>query len=85
VKLRTRVARSGRSVSGYISQFFYLLFPKTDEERAGLAALGVRTLASAIPENCRWAVLSDLQGRELTRRYSAILDKPAATRFERWC
>jgi hypothetical protein len=31
-----------------------------------------------IPEDCRWAALSDLQGQELTRRYSAILDKPAS-------
>src|ERR1700730_15912006 len=31
--------------------------------------------ASAIPEDCRWPVLRDLQGEELTRRYSAILDK----------
>ena len=31
--------------------------------------------ASAIPEDCRWPVLRDLQGEELTRRYTAILDK----------
>jgi hypothetical protein len=59
----------------YISQISYLLFLKMDEERAGLAALGVRALVSAIPEDCRWPVLRDLQGEELTRRYSMILDK----------
>ena len=46
-----------------------------DDERAGLAVLGVRTLVSAIPEDCRWPVLRDLQGEGLTRRYSMILDK----------
>ena len=47
-----------------------------DEERAGLAASGlIKGEASAIPEDCRWPVLRDLQGEELTRRYTAILDK----------
>src|SRR5260370_38345237 len=31
--------------------------------------------SSAIPEDCRWPVLRDLQAEELTRRYSAILDQ----------
>jgi len=46
-----------------------------DEERAGLAAYGIKDAGSAIPDDCRWPVLRDLQGEELTRRYSAILDK----------
>src|ERR1700745_3743789 len=47
-----------------------------DDERAGLVASGlIRGENSAIPEDCRWAVLRDLQGEELTRRYSAILDQ----------
>jgi type I restriction enzyme M protein len=58
----------------YISQISYLLFLKMDDEREGLAAYGIKN-GSAIPEDCRWPVLRDLQGKELTRRYSAILDK----------
>jgi hypothetical protein len=30
---------------------------------------------SAIPEDCRWPALRDLQSLELTRRYSAVLEK----------
>ena len=49
---------------------------RSGDERAGLVALGlIRGEGSAIPEDCRWPVLRDLQGEELTRRYSAILDK----------
>ena len=60
----------------YISQISYLLFLKMDEERGGLVGLGlIKDPRSAIPEDCRWPVLRDLQGEELTRRYSAILDK----------
>ena len=66
----------GVPYQAYISQISYLLFLKMDEERAGLAASGlIKGDRSAIPEECRWAVLRDLQGEELTRRYSAILDK----------
>jgi type I restriction enzyme M protein len=64
----------GVPYQAYISQISYLLFLKMDEERAGLAAYGIKN-GSAIPEDCRWPVLRDLQGEELTRRYSAILDK----------
>jgi type I restriction enzyme M protein len=47
-----------------------------DEERAGLAASGlIKDAGSALPEDCRWAVFRDLQGEELTRRYSMILDQ----------
>jgi len=47
-----------------------------DDERAGLVASGLlKAEGSAIPENCRWPVLRDLQGEDLTRRYSAILEK----------
>jgi type I restriction enzyme M protein len=64
----------GVPYQAYISQISYLLFLKMDEERAGLAAYGIEN-GSAIPEDCRWHVLRDLHGEELTRRYSAILDQ----------
>ena len=60
----------------YISQISYLLSLKVDDERVGLVTSGlIRGEASALPENCRWPVLRDLQGEVLTRRYSAILDR----------
>ena len=66
----------GVPYQAYISQISYLLFLKMDDERAGLVASGlIKGDSSAIPEDCRWPVLRDLQGEELTRRYSAILDK----------
>jgi type I restriction enzyme M protein len=66
----------GVPYQAYISQISYLLFLKMDEERAGLVASGlIKADGSAIPEDCGWPVLRDLQGEELTRRYSAILDK----------
>jgi type I restriction enzyme M protein len=41
-----------------------------------LVAQGVMPATpSPIPKNCRWAVLRDLQGEELTKRYAEILDK----------
>ena len=65
----------GVPYQAYISQISYLLFLKMDDERAGLVTSGlVKGETSAIPENCRWPVLRDLQGEELTRRYSAILE-----------
>src|SRR6266481_8741311 len=65
----------GVPYQAYISQISYLLFLKMDEEREGLNALGlIKGGPSALPGDCRWAVLRDLQGEELTRRYSAILD-----------
>jgi type I restriction enzyme M protein len=64
----------GVPYQAYISQISYLLFLKMDDERAGLAAYGIKN-GSAIPEDCRWPVLRDLQGEELTRRYSAILEE----------
>jgi hypothetical protein len=46
-----------------------------DDERGGLVASGlIKGDNSAIPEDCRWPVLRDLQSEELTRRYSAILE-----------
>jgi type I restriction enzyme M protein len=63
----------GVRYQAYISQISYLLFLKMDDERAGLAAYDIKS-ASTIPEDCRWPVLRDLQGEELTRRYSAILE-----------
>jgi len=66
----------GVPYQAYISQISYLLFLKMDDERAGLVASGlIKGESSAIPKDCRWAVLRDLQGEELTRRYSAILDQ----------
>jgi type I restriction enzyme M protein len=65
----------GVPYQAYISQISYLLFLKMDEEREGLNALGlIKGGPSALPEDCRWPVLRDLQGEELTRRYPAILD-----------
>jgi hypothetical protein len=51
----------GVPYQAYISQISYLLFLKMDDERAGLAAYGIKN-GSAIPEDCRWPVLRDLQG-----------------------
>jgi type I restriction enzyme M protein len=66
----------GVPYQAYISQISYLLFLKMDDERAGLVASGlIRDESSAIPHDCRWPVLRDLQGEELTQRYSAILEK----------
>jgi type I restriction enzyme M protein len=66
----------GVPYQAYISQISYLLFLKMDDERAGLVALGlIKSEGSAIPEDCRWPVLRNLQGEKLTRRYSTILDK----------
>jgi type I restriction enzyme M protein len=65
----------GVPYQAYISQISYLLFLKMDEERAGLVASGlIRGEGSAMPEDCRWPVLRDLQGEELTKRYSGILE-----------
>jgi type I restriction enzyme M protein len=66
----------GVPYQSYISQISHLLFLKMDEERAALVAAGLlRGEQSAIPADCRWPVLRDLQGEELTRRYAAILEK----------
>jgi type I restriction enzyme M protein len=66
----------GVPYQAYISQISYLLFLKMDDERAALVTAGLlRGDASALPEDCRWPVLRDLQGEELTRRYTAIIEK----------
>jgi type I restriction enzyme M protein len=66
----------GVPYQAHISQISYLLFRKMDEERAGLIASGLlRGKPSSTPADCRWPVLRDLQGEELTRRYTAIPDK----------
>src|SRR6266481_3502867 len=66
----------GVPYQAYISQISYLLFLKMDEERSALITSGLlRGEGSTIPEDCRWPVLCDLHGEELTRRYTAILDK----------
>src|SRR5262249_40408118 len=50
--------------------------PYQNEERAALVTAGLlRGEPSALPADCRWPVLRDLQGEELTRRYAAILEK----------
>jgi type I restriction enzyme M protein len=57
----------GVPYQSYISQISYLLFLKMDDERAELVKLGVIPRnGSPIPEDCRWPVLRDLQGEELT-------------------
>src|SRR5260370_41939932 len=63
----------GVPYQAYISQISYLLFLKMDEERAGLAAYGIKD-NSAIPAECRWAGLSRLPGESLTTRESEVLD-----------
>ncbi len=66
----------GVPYQAYISQISCLLFLKMDDERAALIAAGLlRGEPSAIPADCRWPVLRDLQGEELTRRYTALLDR----------
>lgn len=66
----------GVPYQAYISQIRICCSSRLDDERAGLVASGLlKADSSAIPEDCRWPVLRDLQGEELTRRYSAILEK----------
>jgi type I restriction enzyme M protein len=53
----------GVPYQAYISQISYLLFLKMDDERAELVAASlIKGESSAVPENCRWPVLRDLQG-----------------------
>lgn len=62
----------------YISQISYLLFLKMDDEREALITSGLlRGEPSSIPVDCRWPALRDLQGEELTRRYTAVLEQLA--------
>ena len=66
----------GVPYQAYISQISYLLFLKMDDERTALIASGLlKGEPSSIPADCRWPALRDLQGEELTRRYTAVLDK----------
>jgi type I restriction enzyme M protein len=68
----------GVPYQSYISQISYLLFLKMDDERSELVTQGLLPAnGSPIPEDCRWAALRDLQGEELTKRYTQILDKLA--------
>src|SRR5258706_13491593 len=68
----------GIPYQAYISQISYLLFLKMDEERSAMIRDGVlKNPLSSIPEDCRWPVLRDLQGDELTGRYVKILDRLA--------
>jgi type I restriction enzyme M protein len=64
----------GVPYQAYISQISYLLFLKMDDEREALIRDGFKMPPSALPADCRWSVLRDLQGEELTRRYTAMLD-----------
>jgi type I restriction enzyme M protein len=66
----------GVPYQSYISQISYLLFLKMDDERAELVKQGLLPAnGSPIPDDCRWTALRNLQGEELTRRYTQILDK----------
>ncbi|HEY1300253.1 MAG TPA: class I SAM-dependent DNA methyltransferase [Stellaceae bacterium] len=66
----------GVPYQAYIAQISYLLFLKMDEERAKLGAAGLLPgEVSALPEDCRWPALRDLQGEALTKGYTDILDR----------
>jgi type I restriction enzyme M protein len=68
----------GVPYQSYISQISYLLFLKMDDERTELVTQGLLPAnGSPIPKNCRWDRLRDLQGEELTKRYTEILEKLA--------
>jgi hypothetical protein len=76
LELRAGIAGSGRAVSGVYLADLLSLAPQDGRGASGLVAFGlIKGETSAIREDCRWPVLRDLQGEELTRRYSAILDE----------
>ena len=56
----------------YVEQVTYLLFLKLDAERAEDG------LPSLLPEECRWAQLAALTGRELAQHYARTLETLAA-------
>jgi type I restriction enzyme M protein len=65
----------GVPYQSYISQISYLLFLKMDDERTELVTQGLLPAnGSPIPKDCQWGRLRDLQGEELTKRYTQILD-----------
>jgi type I restriction enzyme M protein len=66
----TVLRNEGIHYGAYISQISFLLFLKMDEEAA--LQLGE---PSALPADCRWGAIKDLQGEALATRYSAILTK----------
>jgi type I restriction enzyme M protein len=66
----TVLRNEGVHYGAYISQISFLLFLKMDEEAA--SRLGE---PSALPTDCRWGAIKDLQGEALATRYSAILTK----------
>ena len=68
----TVLRNEGVHYGAYISQISFLLFLKMDEEAA--SQLGE---PSALPADCRWGAIKDLQGEALAARYSAILAKLA--------
>jgi type I restriction enzyme M protein len=66
----------GVPYQSYISQISYLLFLKMDDERASLVRQGLlKGKDSELPKDCRWSVLRNLQGEDLTKRYAQVLDK----------
>jgi type I restriction enzyme M protein len=66
----------GVPYQSYISQISYLMFLKMDDERAGLVRQGLlKGRNSALPKDCRWSMLRNLQGQDLTKRYAQVLDK----------
>jgi type I restriction enzyme M protein len=66
----TVLRNEGVHYGAYISQISFLLFLKMDEEAS--SQLGE---PSALPADCRWGAIKDLQGEPLTTRYAQILDK----------
>lgn len=64
----TVLRNEGVHYGAYISQISFLLFLKMDEEAA--SHLGE---PSALPEDCRWGAIKDLQGEALATRYNKIL------------
>jgi type I restriction enzyme M protein len=63
---------AGVGSGDYVEQVTYLLFLKLDAEREADA------LPSLLPEECRWARLAPLSGRELAQTYARILETLAA-------
>lgn len=63
---------AGVGSGDYVEQVTYLLFLKLDAERAEDG------LPSLLPEECRWAKLAALTGRELAQHYARTLETLAA-------
>lgn len=59
---------AGVGSGDYVEQVTYLLFLKLDAEREEDG------LPSLLPEDCRWARLAALSGRELAQHYARMLE-----------